>query len=125
MLGPQHGDLTAANILLHPHRIGIVDWESGTSEGVLFTDDWYLLADIAARTTGTNHAAVVHRLGLDDDLHARFSAQIDAAGVGLGWSQQQRRLAFDQCWLAHAADEVDRGHDGPFLAVLRRLAQRH
>jgi hypothetical protein len=33
-------------------------------------------------------------------------------------------LAFHACWLGHAANEIERGVEGPFLEILRTIARR-
>jgi hypothetical protein len=111
-----HNDLTMANVLVSPQRIAIVDWESARADGDPLHDLWYALADACSRARGIPHAEAV------EALVAEGAPQVADAAARLSLSEDEALLAFHGCWLAHAADELDRGGPGAFAGVVSRVA---
>jgi hypothetical protein len=122
---PVHDDLTMSNVLLDGGRLGIVDWEAASPEGLPLLDLWYALADALARSRRVGHVRALEMLtteGGPDAPPAALAALPAAHAAALGLSADQALLGFHACWLGHAADELSRGAPGPFVEIVEMLA---
>ena len=123
VLAAAHNDLTMSNVLVAGRGVGVVDWESGCAQAVPLGDLWYALADGVARVGGTSHAEAVGALARRAPACAEHAAAADGLARELGLTADEALLSFHACWLAHAADELDRGRcDGRFQDVVRGVA---
>jgi len=124
-----HGDLTMSNVLLAGGSLRVVDWEAAEPEGLPLSDLLYAAVDATAAREGyRDRVAAFERcfppgartpgqLGQGLDRLRREADLSDAAAA----------LCVHACWLQHAADERSkRGPEEarPFLAIVRRLAER-
>ena len=126
-----HNDLTAANLLLGADRVGVVDWEEAAPQCLPLGDFAYAAADFAAAVDGyaDRKAAYATCFERDGELGAMTRELLGRAAKALGLEPPQAELCLHVCWLRHAADEQAREPEpgdgpAPFLAILRRHAQR-
>ena len=124
---PGHGDLTLANVLVDDqNRLGVIDWEHATEEGLPLTDFLYAGVDaVAARTRYTDRpAAFAMCFGVD--CGESFLKQLRRRmATGLALDEVVQTVCFHACWLQHAANEADRSTDsrsGPFMTILQSIA---
>ena len=122
-----HGDLTMSNVLIDGQgHLGVIDWETGHSEGLPLTDFFYAVADAAAATKGYQERPKAFMTCFapggslmdavrDLQMHARRSLSLSA---------DLADLCFHACWLRHAAHEYrsDTSDRKRFLNIVQILA---
>lgn len=126
---PAHGDLTLANLLVDDqNRLGVIDWEHATEEGLPLTDFLYAGVDaVAARSRYADRPAAFTTCfgveGAEQSLLEQVGRRLAAA---LGLDDVVQALCFHACWLHHAANESDRSKDSgrtPFVTILETIAR--
>ena len=124
-IGPAHGDLTMANVLLEGTVIGVVDWEAASAEAPPFVDLPYALADAAAarKSYRDRPAAFASVFGSTGPEATLASSLFSRAAAGHGMRPDVLAVAFHACWLHHAANDVRREVAGqPFVAIAAAVA---
>jgi hypothetical protein len=122
-----HNDLTMANVLVaEGDRIGILDWESATPDGMPLGDFAYAAVDATAAANRYRDRAAAFQACFEGpgsepvaELMGRLSRAID---LPADWAT----LAFHACWLQHAEDERRKRSPGealPFLECVRHAAR--
>jgi hypothetical protein len=126
-LAAAHDDLTMTNVLLQRDgSIGVVDWDTARADALPLGDFFYAVVDAYAASE-----RYVDRARAFADCFA--SAGRHARAVGAHQALFERALdvtpgvlavSFHACWVHHAANELERGEDGPFVGIVRQLAAR-
>jgi aminoglycoside phosphotransferase (APT) family kinase protein len=122
-----HNDLTMSNVLLQPDgRLGILDWEAATAEGLPLRDYVYAVVDATAARDGyRDRPGALSRCfgagsqGVVAEALRRLRRAID---VPDGFAT----IAFHACWLQHAEDEARKRAPGeplPFLGCVQRATR--
>jgi hypothetical protein len=124
-----HGDLTMTNVLLAGASLGVVDWEAAEPEGLPLRDLLYAVVDATAARDGYRDrlAAFERCFPAGGRVAGPLGAGLDRLRHVAGLSDTGVMLCVHACWLQHAADERNkRGpeEERPFLAIVRRLAER-
>jgi len=124
-----HGDLTMSNVLVAdpPAPIGIVDWESATTQGLPLLDLHYAVADAAAAVRGYTDRAAAARdcFSPGGALAERVKAAQARLAHTLDLTNEVAALCFHACWLHHADNEQrSLPTDGqmPFFEILDWVA---
>jgi aminoglycoside phosphotransferase (APT) family kinase protein len=116
-----HNDLTCSNLLVDGPRIGVLDWEEATAEGLPLADLVYAGADAVAAADGYADRATAWAAS-----EPLVQPRVDEIAERLGLSPAFAELCIHACWLRHAANEAeaDAGDARPFAAIVRRLQER-
>jgi Phosphotransferase enzyme family len=119
-----HQDLTMANLLLHEHELGIVDWASARPDGLPFTDFFYAVLDARAAVNGYRDRSAAFRECFlrGGDWHELVSGLERRAAAALSLDKERADRAFHECWRQHAANEERRGEGTQFREVLELAA---
>jgi hypothetical protein len=124
-----HGDLTMSNVLLAGGSLGVVDWEAAEPEGLPLRDLLYAAVDATAARDGYRDrlAAFERCFPPGGRVAGPLGAGLDRLCEEAGLSNTGAMLCMHACWLQHAADERSKrapDEARPFLAIVRRLAER-
>jgi hypothetical protein len=119
-----HGDLSMWNLVLTRHGgLGILDWEEARESDLPLLDLFYALFDAASACACYEERLIAFR-------RCFFGAEAGVAGPSIREAAQRLQLSessvtllFHLCWLHHAANQVQRGAEGPFLEIVRLLAE--
>jgi len=123
-----HNDLTMWNLLVADGgRIGVVDWETATTESLPLVDFYYAVADAVAATEAyANRARSFSRAFARHHRTARWIAVVEERLMGeLRLEHWAAELGFHACWLHHARNELrlaGRARPGPFVQIVEAIA---
>jgi hypothetical protein len=124
-----HGDLTMVNVLIGENdgRLGVIDWEEASSDGLPLADWFYAAVDAVAATGGYRDRVAAWDAcfgphGAQRPLIASLQAPL-AEVTGL--NPDLVSFSFHACWLKHALGErreTAKAAPDEFLSIARRAA---
>jgi aminoglycoside phosphotransferase (APT) family kinase protein len=123
-----HRDLTMSNVLLADDALGIVDWEVAGAAGLPLRDFLYAAVDASSARDGyRDRVAAFDRCFPPAGPPRQLAERLDRLRRQAGLTEATASLCVHACWLQHALDERAKrtgGEPRPFLAIVRRLAER-
>ena len=119
-----HNDLTMSNVLLQPDgRLGILDWEAATAEGLPLRDFVYAVVDATAARDGYRDRPGALSRCFGDGAQGVVAEVLRRLRRAIGVPDAFATVVFHACWLQHAEDEARKRAPGeplPFLECVQR-----